>query len=383
MSWREHLQNALPPSPPARAPGDGLIHLDLNEGAFAPTGREAAALQRALESVPLNRYPDDSATELRGALARKWHVDPEEILVGNGSIEIIACLMLALRRPGAHVLFPVPTFEQYAVLAAAHGLGCIPVPLGPHFRLDEGLVVEAIDRQRPVLGFFASPNNPTGNTLDGTILQRLARRMGGVLVVDEAYADFAGRTLLPLVRETEGLFVMRSLSKVGLAGLRIGALVGPREAIAAIRRARLPFSVGAASQALGCAALGFSDVIEARVRMVVEIRQELETELRRIPGIIVYPSEANFLLVRLPGQAHTVVDRMRADRVSIRDVSMLPALERCVRITVGSRDDNRRCVEALHHALEAEGKGSAAFDAPCARVAVAAPLTGARPPVAP
>jgi histidinol-phosphate aminotransferase len=330
---------------PPRPTGAALARLDFNEAPLPPGPEELSAVREALAAVELNRYPDDAATALRRCMAARWGVAPEEILVGNGSMEVMAILMTASsRRPGARVLFPIPTFDQYATLAALHGFTCVPVPLGPDFQIDEPATAAAIDRERPVLAFFASPNNPTGNSFPAELLERLARRMDGAFVVDEAYADFAGQSLLPGALAVPGLFVMRSLSKLGFAGLRVGALVGAREAIAEIGRARLPFNLGAVAQALGCAALSHPAALDARLSAIVGLRGELEAALRRIPGVTVYPSRTNFLLVR--GDAG-MLERLRARGVMVRDVSALPGLAGCVRISVGTADENRRCVDAL------------------------------------
>jgi histidinol-phosphate aminotransferase len=351
MSWREHLRDDLPVRMRGRPAGDGLARLDFNELAVPPGPEELAAYRQAIGGVELNRYPDDASTALRRCLATRWAVRPDEILVGNGSIEVIAILMTASRRPGARLLFPVPTFDQYAALGALHGFECVPVPLGADFQIDEAATAAAIDRHRPALAFFASPNNPTGNVFPGDVLERLARRMEGAFVVDEAYADFAGRSLLPAATAIPGLFVMRTLSKMGLAGLRLGALVGAREAIAEIDRARLPFNIGAVTQAVACAALARPAALDARVAATVALRRALEADLGRLAGLTVYPSEANFLLVRSAANARGLFELLLARGVAVRDVSALPGLTGCLRITVGTRDENRRCVEALRAAL--------------------------------
>jgi histidinol-phosphate aminotransferase len=351
MSWREHLRDDLPRALAPR-PRD-LIALDYNEGPSTPGLEERAAFRATLASVPVNRYPDDRAAALRAALAARWGVSADELLIGNGSIEVVDILMKAVRRPGARVLLPSPTFDQFGALARIHGLEEVTVPLGANFALDEASTAAAIDGLHPALAFFPSPNNPTGNCLDPDTLERLARRMDSVFVVDEAYADFAGRTLLPRVRSGRGLFVMRSLSKVGLAGLRIGALIGPREAIAAIDRARLPFNVSAVAQALACAALSFPERMAARVAATVAARQRLDEELRAITGLEVYPSQANFLLVRTPPGVSAMTARLAAAGIAVRDVSTGRGLERCIRITVGSDDENRRCARAVRAILAA------------------------------
>jgi histidinol-phosphate aminotransferase len=339
------------PSPFRRAaPLIGMARLDLNEGVFPPDPDELEAMRDALDDVEFNRYPGDGAPALRAALAAHWKVADDEILAGNGSIEIAAMLMLAFRRPGAKLLLPVPTFEQFGALASLHGYEIVPLALDESFRIDEASAFAAIERHRPALAFFASPNNPTGNAFPPDLLERLAIRMDAAFVVDEAYADYAGyapRSLLSRAPAVPGLFVMRTLSKIGLAGLRLGALIGDKAALAEIDRARLPFNVSVQSQALGCAALRFPERMAARVAAIVRLRQSLAAGLSRLPGLRVYPSDANFLLLRTQGDAAGLCGRLRAREVAVRDVSGLPGLAGCLRITVGTEEENRRVLRAL------------------------------------
>jgi histidinol-phosphate aminotransferase len=360
MSWKEHLREGVSELSALRlfdydGAGSGLARLDCNELAFAPTPDEMEIFVGALREVAVHRYPDVSGLPLRKALARRWGIEPDEILLGSGSVETLAMLMTAfgICGPGtpAKVLYPDPSFPYYEVVARTHGLLPVPVPLNANFELDEATLAQTIDRERPTLAIFASPNNPTGNRFDAKVLERLARRMDAAFVVDEAYADFDGQTMLSRIRATPGLFVMRSLSKVGLAGLRLGAVVGAPDAIAEIDKVRLPWNVSAVAIALGCAALACPDFIERRVHAVVEVRRGLEAALRTIPGLVVYRSDANFLLVRLPSDASEVARRLLQCGVLVKDVSRHGLLERCLRITVGTTSENERCVDALRDQL--------------------------------
>lgn len=364
MSWREHLRAGIAQLSPLRpfdyaAAGPDLARLDCNELAFGPTAEELARFSDAVGRLQLQRYPDMSARPLREALARRWQVEPDEILLGNGSVEILGLLMTAFGAgaPGARakVLYPEPSFPYYEVVALTHGVTPVAVPLDQHFQLDEQRLVRAIESERPALALFASPNNPSGNRFDPAVLERLAQWMDAAFVVDEAYADFAGSTLLPRVRNVPGLFVLRSLSKVGLAGLRLGALVGARDAIAELDKVRLPWNISSVTAALGCAALACPELLNDRVRVVVELRQRLTAALREVPGLVVYPSEANFVLVRLPVDAATIFRRLLGEGVLIKDVSCPGLLERCIRISVGTAAENTRCVQALRSALHPLG----------------------------
>jgi histidinol-phosphate aminotransferase len=359
MSWRTRLRPTLAGAVPFRpfdyrtAPA-GLIRLDSNESAFPPDDDEMQSFREELGTVSLNRYPDVSGRPLREALARRWNVAPAEILLGNGSEELISMLTIAFGAGAegpAKVLYPEPTFNQYEALGRAYGATPVAVPLDERFQLDEARFTAAIRTHEPALSFFASPNNPTGSRFDPDVLCRLARVADAALVVDEAYADFAGTTLIPRVRETPGLFVMRSLSKIGLAGLRLGALVGPADAIAELDKVRLPWNVNVVSLALGCATLRRPERLERRIREIVALRERFAAGLRGLTGVEVFPSETNFLLVRTPLDAGTVFAALLAQGVLVKNVAAPGALTRCLRITVGTAVENERCLRALRSAL--------------------------------
>ncbi len=332
----------------------GLVRLDANEAAFPFEPEEREALSRALSSIEFHRYPEVSGRKLREALALRLGLSPDEILLGNGSDEIIAILMTAFAEGPTgrgKVLFPVPTFGEYEAVARAHGAVPVGIPLDAEWQLDEPRLAEAIAREQPALAFFASPNNPTGNRFDAAVIDRLAGSFPGCFVVDEAYADFGGATHLSAVRARDSFCVMRTLSKVGLASLRLGFLVGPRDLIAQLDKVRLPYNVNAVSVAFACAVLGDPARLDARVRRVAASRQELEAGLRAIPGLTVFPTDANFILVRTPIDSKQIFDRLLERGVLVRNLSRPGPMQNCLRITAGTRKENEQCLEALRAAM--------------------------------
>jgi histidinol-phosphate aminotransferase len=332
----------------------GLARLDCNELCLPPSSEELAMYREAIARVPLHRYPDVSGAPLRRALARRWGLEPEEILLGNGSVELIALLMLALGGdPRRAVVYPDPSFPQYEVIAHTHGLEPVPVPLAPGFALDEGRYAEVLAHRRPVLSLIASPNNPTANRFDPDALLRLAARAPGAFAIDEAYADFGGQSLIPRRDAAPGLLILRTLSKIGLAGLRIGALIGPRDLITRLDRARLPWNVNAVSMAIACAALENPEPIQARLAQVVRLRAALMADLAALRELCVYPSDANFVLVRSTRPAHELEVGLLERGVVIKNVSSPGLMEGCLRITVGTAEDNARLVEGLREILAA------------------------------
>lgn len=357
MSVFEHLRPGIAKVSALRlldyaSAGPALARLDCNELCLPPSEAELARYREALASVALHRYPDVSGTPLREALAQRWGVAPDEILLGNGSIELIALLLVALGGPAApSVLFPEPSFPQYEVMAHTHGWRPVAVPLRSDFQLDEARYAAALARERPPLSLVASPNNPTGNRFDEAALLRLAACSDGAFLVDEAYADFGGSSLISRRDAAPSLLILRSLSKIGLAGLRLGALIGPPELIARLDRVRLPWNVNAVSLAIAVAALADPTALEARLATVVRWRRDLEAGLATIPGLRIYPSDANFLLVRTPNPANQVEQELLAQGVVIRNVSRAGLLDGCLRISVGTPEENLRCIAALRAAL--------------------------------
>jgi histidinol-phosphate aminotransferase len=331
----------------------GLARLDCNELCLPPSGDELALYRDAIARVPLNRYPDVSGEPLRRVLARHWGVEPDEILLGNGSVELIALLMLAFGGDGRAVVYPDPSFPQYEVIARTHGLEPVPVPLDPRFALDEARYADVLSRRRPVLSVIASPNNPTANRFDPDALLRLAARAPGAFVIDEAYADFGGQSLLPRRTAAPALLILRTLSKIGLAALRIGALIGPSDLIAHLDRARLPWNLNALSLAIACAALENPHPITARLAEVVRLRNALMADLLQLRPLCVYPSDTNFILVRSARSARELELGLLERGVVIKNVSTPGPLEGCLRITVGTREENARLVQGLREMLEA------------------------------
>lgn len=357
MSWRDRLRATLadvvvPPPFDYAAAGPELVRLDCNEMPVAPGPDELRDWAERFGTLALNRYPEVDARSLREAFARRYHMAADEVLIGNGSVELIGVLLTAFGGVEASaLLYPDPSFVYYETIARTHGATPLPLPLDPDFELDEHAANAVIDGQRPALAIFANPNNPTGKPFDPELLVRLARRLDGAFVIDEAYADYAGTSLIPRLRAEPGLFVLRTLSKLGYAGLRVGALFGPAEAIRELDKVRLPWNVNAISLGFAASVLTHPDRIDAHVRAVVGWRRTLETELRAIPGVTVWPSAASFVLVRVPVDAHAVHAGMLRRGVLVKDVARPGVLHDCLRITVGTTRENARCVAALREAI--------------------------------
>lgn len=327
------------------------VKLDANEFPLPLPPQLAAELGAVLATVPLNRYPAADCGRLRAAVAGYLKIPAEQLIFGNGSDELIQLVINAFTkpRPGttvASVLYPTPSFIWFRLATLGAGSEPMEVPLTPEFELDVERLRRHISRDRPNIAFFARPNNPTGTLWPSEAVAALAREFPDVLFVsDEAYAEYCGDSMIDLVPSLPNLAVMRTFSKVGLAGLRVGILYASPAIIGELEKVRPPYNIGALNQAaLLWTFERHPELLSARCADVVAERERLEVELSRIPGIEVYPSQANLLLIRVgnPGDGRAGQLWMAlADRgVLIRNLDRPGPLAGCLRITVGTREEN-------------------------------------------
>src|SRR5574341_59923 len=239
------------------------VKLDANETPFAPSPALEAAIREALAGVPVHRYPDPEARELRDLIGRRLGVPTEQLALGNGSDELIQMLLMAVGGAGVTVMAPAPTFVMYELGARALGLRFAGVPLDARFQVDVPAWRAALDREQPRVVFIASPNNPTGNCLDPGVIRETAERCPGLVVVDEAYIDYGGTSFLPELPRHSNLIILQTLSKIGMAGVRLGILVASRAVVAEINKVRLPYNINFLSQIVARVALEHEKEIQA------------------------------------------------------------------------------------------------------------------------
>lgn len=342
------------PAPVYPAAVRGCARMDANTNLFGPN----PALRRVAASVgrmELHQYPSGNSDALRDALARFWGVTRGQVVVGNGSDELFDLVTKAFLNPGDRIAFPVPSFVMYPFYARVNLGKPVPVPLRrPGFALDVDRLLAAKAR----LTVLASPNSPTGNAFPPEAIERLVRHARGVVVVDEAYAEFSGQNLIPWVRRFDNLLVTRTFSKAhGLAGLRVGYAVGSPALIDALLRAKPPFNVGGFGEAVALAALRERRFVERTVRAVRAERARVSAALRAM-GLGVNPSDANFLLIDAGRPAGAVAAALRRRRILVRSMSDVPGLETSIRVTLGPRPLNDRFLRALRASLDAAGEAS-------------------------
>ncbi len=339
----------------AEEPRPDLVKLDANESPFPLPEKIRQELLRSLDQVAVNRYPDPKANRLRSILAAELGILPGQLVLGNGSDELIQLLLIAIGKPGAAVLAPVPTFVMYELIARGQGLHFEGAPLGPYFEPDLPGMIETIETSGPRVVFLATPNNPTGGVFSEAEILKILAVAPGVVVVDEAYGAYGGSTMLPHLVDQERLVILRTLSKTGLAGLRIGYIVTHPSLAAELEKIRLPFNVNAFSQAAAEVVLAHQDWIDANIREVVRERARVAGRLAGLPGIQTFPSEANFILFRTRPPSHDVFEALLAEGILVRNLGSSPGLRNCLRVTVGTADENDRFLDGLTRVMRLVG----------------------------
>ncbi|MGD8957332.1 MAG: histidinol-phosphate transaminase [Chromatiaceae bacterium] len=332
-------------------PAAGLIKLDAMENPYTwPTAlRDDWA--DMLRGTDVNRYPDPTAHALTERLREAMAVPSGmRVLLGNGSDELIQMIAMSLSGASASVLSVEPTFVMYRLIAIFCGMRYVGVPLqADDFSLDLPAVRQAMEEHQPAVVFLAYPNNPTANLFDERAVVEIIRAAPGLVVVDEAYAPFTDASFMQRLGEFDGLVVMRTVSKMGLAGLRLGLLAGPPPWLDEFDKVRLPYNINVLTQASAEFALRHHQVFDHQTRQIRAAREGLAAGIGRLPGVRVYPSQANFLLLRTPpGLATAWFDGLYERGILIKKLDGThPLLADCLRLTVGTEQENEALIEAL------------------------------------
>ena len=349
MSYFRPAVDTLRPYVPGRQPaaGAGIVKLNTNENPYPPSPRALAALG-AIDGDELRRYPSPLSREFREAAAETLDVDPAWVLAGNGSDDLLTMLVRSVTGPGRPVVYPTPTYVLYRTLAGIQEAPVVEVPFDDDFVLPVAALAEA----GGALTFVANPNSPSGTAAPVPTLAYLADSLDGLLVIDEAYVAFAEADALDLVRRRTNVVVLRTLSKShGLAGLRLGYAVAPPAVIEGLGKVKDSYNVGAAANRVGAAAIRDTVYAQRVAERIVESRRTLAGRLERL-GCRVWPSQANFLLVRPPaGDAARVHRQLEVFGVLVRYFDE-PALAETLRITVGTDKENAVLLDALQRVLQ-------------------------------
>ena len=341
----------------------GMVKLDAMENPYTLSPDLQAKLGQRLGAVAINRYPGERINDLKHALAQHVGLPAgHSLMLGNGSDELISLLSMACHLPGASALAPEPGFVMYALSAQFQGLSYIPVSLRDDFELDEAAMSAAIAQHQPAIVYLAYPNNPTANLWDAAVMRRLIAQVsayGGWVALDEAYQPFSSATWLDEIQRDPAanaqVLLMRTLSKFGLAGVRIGYMIGRAEVIAHLDKIRPPYNVSVLNAECALFALEHAPEFEHQAQDIRRERERLHKALSALPGVTAYPSQANMVLVRIAGDAQVatrVFEGLKAQKVLVKNVSkMHPVLHHCLRLTVGTPAENDQLLAAMKDVL--------------------------------
>jgi histidinol-phosphate aminotransferase len=335
----------------------GLVKLDVMESPYRLPEPLATEIGALVSKLAMNRYPVPSADQLRALIREVMQVPAGcDVLLGNGSDECIQYITASVAREGSVVMAPAPSFAMFSMHALFYRLRFVGVALREDFSLDIEAFLAAMEREKPALVWIAFPNNPTGNAFPVADIERILRAAPGLVVLDEAYQPFAGSSFMPRLAEFENMVVMRTVSKIGMAGLRLGYVCGRPEWIEAFNKTRSPFNINVLTEAVAIKLLQNKKVLDAQAAQVLAERERVRVELERLSGLRVYPSAANFLLARVSGgkgAGTRVFEVMKEQGVLVKDFSGgHPLMDNCLRLTIGTPDENRAMVAALREALK-------------------------------
>ncbi|MES2401266.1 MAG: histidinol-phosphate transaminase [Pseudomonadota bacterium] len=330
----------------------GMVKLDAMENPHRLPAALQAQLGQRLGALALNRYPDGRVNDLRKALADYAQM-PEgfDIMLGNGSDELISLLAMACDVENGSILAPLPGFVMYGMSAQLQGLKFIGVPLTADFELDEAAMLAAIAEHQPSIIYIAYPNNPTANLWDDAVIEKIVNAAPGLVVFDEAYQPFSSKSYINRIAKHSHVLLMRTLSKFGLAGVRIGYMMGPKALIAEIDKVRPPYNISVLNYECALFALEHEAEFALQARDLVEQRAQLMLGLEALKGVKAWKSDANMILIRVPDAAKTF-EGMKARKVLVKNVSkMHTLLANCLRLTVGTPDENAQMLAALKESL--------------------------------
>lgn len=330
----------------------GMVKLDAMENPYQVPQSLREEIAAVVSGAAINRYPDPNPLVLKHKIAELLQLKSGmSVLLGNGSDELIQLLAMAVNKPGTTLLSVEPSFVMYKMIATFLGMRYVGVPLAQDFSLDMSAMLVAIERDKPALIFLAYPNNPTGNAFSAADIKQIIAAAPGLVVVDEAYYAFAEESFVPHLAEYPNLLVMRTFSKLGMAGLRLGFLVGSELWLNELEKLRLPYNVGVLPQLVAEKLLDNHAVLLAQAEQIKQDRSLLLQELSAIKGVKVYPSSANFLLLRV-ARAKEIFEGLKQRGVLIKNLhGSHPMLQDCLRVTVGTPEENRRFLEAFNETI--------------------------------
>jgi len=324
------------------------IRMNANENPFDMPYQIRELIKEEISRHQFNRYPDPAAMELRARLAVELRVDANQLAIGNGSDELINYIIAAFGGGGARVIFPTPTFSMYEILAALWGAEAKAVPLSESFDISSDAILAEADADGRNIVFISFPNNPTGNCFSTQAILDVIEYSNAIVVVDEAYYEFSGKTFLPLLGDHQNLILLRTFSKAfGLAGLRVGYMIARSDIIDEIMKVKLVYNINSLSQRIALILLEHKSEMSVYIDKILQERERLARHLSEMDGITPFQSDANFILFRAEPNAEIIFSGLLQKGILIRNLNEPGLLRNCLRVTMGKPEENDAFISAL------------------------------------
>ena len=327
------------------------IKLHANENPYPPSPELLKKILARFEKLNLNRYPDPDCKTLKEAISTRIGVPTNQLVIGNGSDELIQNLMQVFCNEGDTIAFPDPTFAMYAITAKGMGLKVHTFPLNDNWDFKVTPLIEKLNASHARIVFISYPNNPTGNCFSRTEIQKLVENFEGIVVLDEAYYDFSEQSFLSQMKDHNNLVILRSLSKIGLAGLRVGYGIFPSTLVNEINKVRLPYNSNSISQIGATELMNNFETVQKQINSIKEERTRLLDELAKIKSITAFPSDANFILFKASHDGESIYRNLIKNGVLVRNLGAHPRLKNCMRVTIGTKAENDQFLDRLTKAI--------------------------------
>ena len=328
------------------------VKLHANESPFPPSKELLDLFTAALREVQLNRYPDPDSKNLKGSIAKRLDTEPNRLVIGNGSDEIILLLLQVFCKEGDTIIVPDPTFAMYSVISQSLGVKTINVPLNGDWDLNARQLLETAEKNKSRLIFLSYPNNPTGNCFSETEVQTVIEEFNGIVVMDEAYYDFSQKSFIREIKKHNNIVVLRSLSKIGLAAMRVGFGVADPLIIQEVNKVRLPYNSNMLSQSFAEHLINNFTQIQTQIDYILDERSRLISELEKIELITVFPTDSNFFLFKTEYSADELFYHLLYNGILVRNLSSHPKLTNCLRVTIGTKSENDRFLSEIKTYVE-------------------------------
>ena len=329
---------------------DECTKLHANENPYPPSPELLNKIFQRLDELELNRYPDPDCRNLKKTIANRTGALTEQIIIGNGSDELIQYLMQVLCDAEETIAFPDPTFAMYGITAQCLGLSPVSFSLNDNWDFEASSALKTLAEHKARIVFISYPNNPTGNCFSEQEIQQVIEQFEGIVVLDEAYHDFSGKTFLKQMEKHNNLVILRSLSKIGLAGLRVGYGIFPVMLAEQVNKSRLPYNSNSISQWVANELLNDFTPVQNQIHSILEERDRLMDELSKLPTITAYPSDSNFILFQASRDGEKVFNNLKANGTLLRNLGSHPRLKNFLRVTIGTKQENDQFLSQLRKA---------------------------------